>query len=108
MATAPSPARAERLRSSGIGQAVAVRFAEYGANVANAARGIRVNGIGPGATITPINSASIDDPVKKEQVESHVPMRAPGQPTRWAAWRASSPPTTPPTSPARRSSSTAA
>ena len=39
-----------------------------------AGRGIRVNGIGPGATITPINSAWIDDPVKKEQVESHIPM----------------------------------
>jgi glucose 1-dehydrogenase len=43
-----------------------------------AARQIRVNGIGPGATITPINSAWIDDPVKKEQVESHIPMRRAG------------------------------
>jgi glucose 1-dehydrogenase len=43
-----------------------------------AARGIRVNGIGPGATITPINSAWIDDPVKKEQVESHIPMARAG------------------------------
>jgi glucose 1-dehydrogenase len=43
-----------------------------------AARGIRVNGIGPGATITPINSAWIDDPIKKEQVESHIPMRRAG------------------------------
>jgi glucose 1-dehydrogenase len=43
-----------------------------------AALGIRVNGIGPGATITPINSAWIDDPVKKEQVESHIPMRRAG------------------------------
>jgi glucose 1-dehydrogenase len=43
-----------------------------------AARGIRVNGLGPGATITPINSAWIDDPVKKEQVESHIPMRRAG------------------------------
>ena len=41
-------------------------------------RGIRVNGIGPGATITPINSAWIDDPVKKEMVESHIPMRRAG------------------------------
>jgi glucose 1-dehydrogenase len=41
-------------------------------------RGIRVNGIGPGATITPINSAWIDDPVKREQVESHIPMRRAG------------------------------
>jgi glucose 1-dehydrogenase len=43
-----------------------------------AARGIRVNGIGPGATVTPINSAWIDDPVKREQVESHIPMRRAG------------------------------
>ena len=43
-----------------------------------AERGIRVNGIGPGATITPINSAWIDDPAKKEQVESHIPMRRAG------------------------------
>jgi glucose 1-dehydrogenase len=43
-----------------------------------AERSIRVNGIGPGATITPINSAWIDDPVKKEQVESHIPMRRAG------------------------------
>src|SRR6266516_3903604 len=43
-----------------------------------AGRGIRVNGIGPGATITPINSAWIDDPVKKEMVESHIPMRRAG------------------------------
>jgi glucose 1-dehydrogenase len=43
-----------------------------------AARGVRVNGIGPGATITPINSAWIDDPVKKEQVERHIPMARAG------------------------------
>ena len=39
-----------------------------------AGHGIRVNGIGPGATITPINRAWIDDPVKPEMVESHIPM----------------------------------
>jgi glucose 1-dehydrogenase len=41
-------------------------------------RGIRVNGLGPGATVTPINRAWIDDPVKREQVESHIPMRRAG------------------------------
>jgi glucose 1-dehydrogenase len=41
-------------------------------------RGIRVNGVGPGATVTPINRAWIDDPVKREQVESHIPMRRAG------------------------------
>ena len=43
-----------------------------------AKRGIRVNGIGPGATVTPINRAWIDDPVKREMVESHIPMRRAG------------------------------
>jgi glucose 1-dehydrogenase len=43
-----------------------------------ACRGIRVNGIGPGATVTPINRAWIDDPVKREQVESHIPMARAG------------------------------
>ena len=40
--------------------------------------GIRVNGIGPGATVTPINRAWIDDPVKREQVGSHIPMARAG------------------------------
>ncbi len=37
-------------------------------------RGVRVNGIGPGATITPINRAWVDDPVKAEMVTRHIPM----------------------------------
>ena len=41
-------------------------------------RNIRVNGIGPGATITPINQAWIEDPAKREQVESHIPLRRAG------------------------------
>jgi glucose 1-dehydrogenase len=43
-----------------------------------AGRGIRVNGVGPGATITPINRAWVDDPAKKAQVEEHIPMRRAG------------------------------
>jgi glucose 1-dehydrogenase len=43
-----------------------------------AGRGIRVNGVGPGATITPINQAWIEDPEKKAQVEEHIPMRRAG------------------------------
>jgi glucose 1-dehydrogenase len=43
-----------------------------------AARGIRVNAVGPGATVTPINRAWIDDPVKRAQVEAHIPMRRAG------------------------------
>ncbi len=44
-----------------------------------AGRGIRVNGLGPGATVTPINRAWIDDPVKRAQVEEHIPMRRAGE-----------------------------
>ncbi len=50
-----------------------------------AARGIRVNGIGPGATVTPINRAWIDDPVKRAMVESHIPMRRAGESWEMAA-----------------------
>jgi glucose 1-dehydrogenase len=44
-----------------------------------AGRGIRVNGVGPGATVTPINRAWIDDPVKRAQVEEHIPMQRAGE-----------------------------
>jgi glucose 1-dehydrogenase len=37
-------------------------------------RGIRVNGIAPGATITPINRAWVNDPVKSEMVTTHIPL----------------------------------
>ena len=43
-----------------------------------AGRGIRVNGVGPGATITPINRAWVDDPEKAAQVTSHIPMARAG------------------------------
>jgi glucose 1-dehydrogenase len=43
-----------------------------------AGRGIRVNGVGPGATITPINRAWVEDPEKRAQVEEHIPMRRAG------------------------------
>jgi glucose 1-dehydrogenase len=43
-----------------------------------AGRGIRVNGVGPGATVTPINRAWIDDPEKRKQVEEHIPMQRAG------------------------------
>jgi glucose 1-dehydrogenase len=41
-------------------------------------RGIRVNGVGPGATVTPINRTWIDDPEKRRQVEEHIPMKRAG------------------------------
>jgi glucose 1-dehydrogenase len=43
-----------------------------------AGNGIRVNGIGPGATITPINRAWVDDPGKAEMVTSHIPLARAG------------------------------
>jgi glucose 1-dehydrogenase len=43
-----------------------------------AGHNIRVNGIGPGATITPINRAWVDDPVKAEMVTSHIPLARAG------------------------------
>ena len=43
-----------------------------------AGRGIRVNAIAPGATITPINRAWVDDPVKAGMVAEHIPQGRPG------------------------------
>ncbi len=48
-------------------------------------RGIRVNSIAPGATITPINQDWIDDPEKKAIVESHIPMGRVGTSEEMAA-----------------------
>ena len=39
-----------------------------------ASRGIRVNAVGPGAVVTPINKAWIDNPKSRGEVESHIPM----------------------------------
>jgi glucose 1-dehydrogenase len=39
-----------------------------------ASRGIRVNAVGPGATITDLNRAWIEDAEKRDVVESHIPM----------------------------------
>jgi glucose 1-dehydrogenase len=50
-----------------------------------AGQGIRVNGIGPGATVTPINRSWIDDPEKRAQVESHIPMGRAGTAEEMAA-----------------------
>jgi glucose 1-dehydrogenase len=42
-----------------------------------AAKGIRVNAVGPGAILTPINPWK-DDPKKKSQIESRIPMKRAG------------------------------
>ena len=42
-----------------------------------AGQGIRVNAVGPGAVVTPINKAWIDNPKARGEVESHIPMSRP-------------------------------
>jgi glucose 1-dehydrogenase len=41
-----------------------------------AGQGIRVNSVGPGAVVTPINNAWINNPKARSEVESHIPMGA--------------------------------
>jgi glucose 1-dehydrogenase len=50
-----------------------------------AGRGIRVNAVGPGATVTPINRAWVDDPDKRALVTSHIPMGRAGDAEEMAA-----------------------
>jgi glucose 1-dehydrogenase len=50
-----------------------------------ASQGIRVNGIAPGATITPINQDWINDPEHRATVESHIPMGRSGTSEEMAA-----------------------
>jgi len=48
-------------------------------------RGIRVNSVAPGATVSPINRAWIDDPKARAEVESHIPMGRAGTAEEMAA-----------------------
>ena len=48
-------------------------------------RGIRVNGIGPGATATPINRDWVNDPEKRAEVVQHIPVGRVGTPEEMAA-----------------------
>ncbi len=50
-----------------------------------AASGIRVNAVGPGAVVTPINKAWIDNPKARGEVESHIPMARPAEADEIAA-----------------------
>lgn len=50
-----------------------------------ARQNIRVNAIGPGATITPINEEWINDPEARATVESHIPMGRAGTSEEMAA-----------------------
>ncbi len=49
-----------------------------------AGQGIRVNAVGPGAVITPINKAWVDDPKARAVVESHIPMDRAAEPEEMA------------------------
>lgn len=70
-------------------------------------RGIRVNALGPGATVTPINRGWVDDPQRRAEWKPTSPWGGRAPPTRWRGPSAFSPATTPPTSLARRCTSTA-
>ncbi|BAZ43406.1 glucose 1-dehydrogenase [Chondrocystis sp. NIES-4102] len=50
-----------------------------------AAKKIRVNAIAPGATVTPINQDWTEDPKKRAEVESHIPMGRAGTSEEMAA-----------------------
>jgi glucose 1-dehydrogenase len=50
-----------------------------------AAHGIRVNAVGPGAVVTPINSSWIDNPKARAEVESHIPMGRAARPEEIAS-----------------------
>lgn len=50
-----------------------------------ASRGIRVNAVAPGAIVTPINEAWINDRKKRAEVESHIPMGRAGTPEEIAS-----------------------
>ena len=56
------------ITKAGLGSLTQTLALEY------AGRGIRVNAVGPGCTITPINSPWVSDPVATAEVMSHIPM----------------------------------
>jgi glucose 1-dehydrogenase len=50
-----------------------------------AGQGIRVNAVGPGAVVTPINKAWTDNPKARAEVESHIPMGRAAKPEEIAS-----------------------
>ena len=50
-----------------------------------ASRRIRVNAVGPGAVVTPINRAWIDNPQARAEVEKHIPMNRAAEASEIAA-----------------------
>jgi len=64
---------------SGLANLTATLALEYAGN------GIRVNAIGPGAILTPMNAGLADDPAKRAAVEAHIPMGRMGAPAEIAA-----------------------
>lgn len=76
----PKPGYLSYAASKGaIGNIVRTLALEY------AERGIRINGVAPGAIVTPINESWVNDPAQYKAVASHIPMKRPGQPAEIAA-----------------------
>jgi glucose 1-dehydrogenase len=76
----PKPAYiAYSVSKGGLGNLTRTLALEY------ADRGIRVNGVGPGATLTDMNSAWADHPQARRSVESHIPMNRAATPAEIAA-----------------------
>ena len=70
--------------------------------------GITVNNVAPGAIVTPINKALLEDKPKLNALLANIPIGRMGTPRMSPAWSPSSPPMTAPTSPVPPTSSTAA
>lgn len=50
-----------------------------------AGRGVRVNAVAPGATVTPMNAAWTGDPARRRVVEDHIPIGRAAEPAEIAA-----------------------